>query len=58
MSKNANAEARRKTQFYARQDIQQCVVCGRWYTRRVKDQVCSIACAEKLEQSSRPEGRR
>jgi hypothetical protein len=48
MAKNANAEARRKAQFYARQDVQQSVVCGRLFVRR-KDRICSIACAERAQ---------
>lgn len=47
MARNAKAAARREAQFYARQDVQQCAVCGRWFCRR-KDNVCSIACAQKV----------
>jgi hypothetical protein len=47
--KNVRDLAKRERQFYARDDLQQCVVCGRWFCRR-RDNVCSIACLEKSQQ--------
>ena len=53
MARNATAEARREAQFYARQDVQQCIVCGRWFCRR-KDNVCSIACEAEARKADGP----
>jgi len=50
MSKNARAEAQRERQFYGRQDLQRCTVCGRPFVRR-KDDICSMACAEKAKET-------
>ena len=33
-------------QFYQRDELQQCTVCGRLFVRR-KDVVCSMSCKEK-----------
>jgi predicted nucleic acid-binding Zn ribbon protein len=33
-----------------REEVQACVVCGRYFIRR-KDRVCSITCAEVAKQN-------
>jgi hypothetical protein len=40
-----------------RNDLQPCVVCGRWFIRR-PDRVCSMTCASKLkaEENNLPSG--
>jgi hypothetical protein len=45
---NARGRARAEKQFYSRDNVQQCVVCGRWFCRR-KDRVCSTDCLKKQE---------
>jgi hypothetical protein len=39
-------------QFYQRDELQQCTVCGRLFVRR-KDNVCSMACRGNAEQEGR-----
>ena len=34
--------------YYQRDELQQCTVCGRLFVRR-KDSVCSMACKGKLD---------
>jgi hypothetical protein len=46
---NIRAVSKAEKQFYNRTNLQQCVVCGRWFCRR-KDNVCSIACSEKADE--------
>jgi hypothetical protein len=46
---DARGQARAEQAYNARNDVQQCAVCGRWFTRYAKDRVCSNACAEKLK---------
>jgi hypothetical protein len=36
--------------YLAREATQRCQVCGRLFTRHVKDRVCSRECLAKLEQ--------
>jgi hypothetical protein len=45
---HAREQRRAEKDYYAKNDLQQCVVCGRWFYRR-KDNVCSIACAQKVD---------
>jgi hypothetical protein len=35
--------------FYQRDELQQCRICGRLFVRR-KDTVCSMACKAKAEE--------
>ena len=37
-----------KAAYQARNDVQRCIVCGRWFVKR-KDRVCSIACQQRAE---------
>jgi hypothetical protein len=55
--KDVRDRAKRERQFYARDDLQQCVVCGRWFCRR-RDNVCSRDSLAKLQegQASTPVG--
>jgi hypothetical protein len=39
---------KREQEFYRRQDVQACRVCGRLFVRR-KGDVCSMSCKEKAE---------
>jgi hypothetical protein len=41
-------QRRAEKQFYDRDILQQCVVCGRLFCRR-KDKVCSMDCLRKQE---------
>jgi len=54
MSKNARAEAQRERQFKG--NLQACVVCGRYFTKRA-ERVCSISCAAKAEQDEQLESK-
>jgi hypothetical protein len=53
--RNARGQAKREREFYGRENLQKCAVCGRLFVRR-KDNVCSIACSEKARKidESRP----
>jgi hypothetical protein len=51
MAKNHRAAERREVKFYQRESRSQCVVCGRWFTRR-PGYVCSRNCEEKLKPES------
>jgi hypothetical protein len=33
-------------------EVKRCIVCGRLFTRQVRDKVCSVACAEKVKQEA------
>jgi len=46
----------RRGAFYQRDRLQACTVCGRLFCRR-KDNVCSMACAEKAAPSVASESR-
>jgi hypothetical protein len=46
---DARGQQRAERDYKARDDVQQCNMCGRLFTRYAKDRVCSIACAEKLK---------
>jgi hypothetical protein len=43
---------KREREFYERDNVQSCRICGRYFTRR-KDDVCSIACLEKQNQEGK-----
>jgi hypothetical protein len=43
-------QRRAERDFYARDNLQQCVVCGRLFCRR-KDKVCSLTCLKKQEEA-------
>jgi hypothetical protein len=49
---NNSRHAKAERQFYQRDELQQCAVCGRLFVRR-KDNVCSMACRVKAEQEGR-----
>jgi hypothetical protein len=55
--KDVRDRAKRERQYYASNDLQRCVVCGRLFCRR-KDNVCSRDCLAKLQegQASTPGG--
>ena len=46
---DARGQARAERDYKAHNDVQACAVCGRLFTRYVRDKTCSIACAEKLK---------
>jgi hypothetical protein len=46
--KDQRGQAKAERAFLARQDVQQCVVCGRLFCRR-RDNVCSVSCLAELE---------
>jgi hypothetical protein len=33
--------------YYQRDEVQACRVCGRYFTKHARDAVCSAACKEK-----------
>jgi hypothetical protein len=41
-------------EFYTRDNVQACVICGRLFTKR-RDNVCSIACLEKQKEKGNEE---
>jgi hypothetical protein len=41
--KDARGQSKAERQYYDRQNLQACIVCGRLFTRRVA-KVCSITC--------------
>jgi hypothetical protein len=43
---DARGQAKAERQFYQRDELQQCRVCGRLFVRR-KGDICSRACLEK-----------
>jgi hypothetical protein len=45
----ARARLKAERDYKARNDVQACTVCGRLFTRHVKNRVCSRVCLEKLE---------
>jgi hypothetical protein len=46
--RHARGRLKAERDYYnTRDELQTCTVCGRLFTRYVKDRVCSIACAEK-----------
>ena len=47
--KDARGEA--KAERHNSDQATQCVVCGRWFSKR-KDTVCSKKCAERLDESA------
>jgi ferredoxin len=50
--KNQRGISKSERAYYARNDLQKCVVCGRLFCRR-KDNVCSRDCLAKLEASEK-----
>ena len=46
---DARGQARAERNYKAHNDVQACAVCGRLFTRYVRDKTCSVACAEKLK---------
>jgi hypothetical protein len=36
-----------------REDLQACRICGRWFTRHVRDRVCSRDCLVKLKEEKK-----
>ena len=44
-----DARGMKRAERADRIEAQQCVVCGRWFSKR-KDRVCSRACLEKSKQ--------
>jgi len=46
MGKDARGEARRERNYRRAGEPKQCVVCGRWFTRR-SDKTCSTECEQK-----------
>jgi hypothetical protein len=51
--RDARGQTRREQDYIARNEVQACTICGRLFTRHVKDSVCSIACAQKAEQQAK-----
>jgi hypothetical protein len=47
LMQHARQQRRAQKDYYARNGVQRCVVCGRLFVRR-RDNVCSIACAQKF----------
>lgn len=47
--RDAKSWQRAQRDFYVRDDVQACICCGRYFTRR-KDNVCSMSCAAKLKE--------
>jgi hypothetical protein len=41
--RDVRKRAKAERQFYQRNDLQTCIVCGRLFCRR-KDTVCSMSC--------------
>jgi hypothetical protein len=48
--KNVRDLAKRERQYFARNDLQACIVCGRYFTRARADRICSRDCLEKSQQ--------
>jgi hypothetical protein len=48
MGRDARNAQRREEEWLANNARQQCVVCRRWFIKRAEN-VCSIACAEKVK---------
>jgi hypothetical protein len=46
---DARGAKKAERHYYDRTNLQACIVCGRLFTNKRKDAICSIACAEKAE---------
>jgi hypothetical protein len=53
MGRDARNAKRTAENYYAANPVQKCIVCGRMFIRR-KDNVCSIACAERAQKLDLP----
>jgi hypothetical protein len=53
--KNVRDLAKRERQYYASNDLQFCRVCSRAFVKRKGDDICSISCRTKAEESAAPD---
>jgi hypothetical protein len=53
MGRDARNAQRSEQNYNARNEVQTCIVCGRLFTRHVKDKVCSIDCKRKAEEQAK-----
>jgi hypothetical protein len=51
--KDARGQARREQEWLTRESLQKCSICGRLFTRHVKDRVCSRDCLAKMQQQAK-----
>lgn len=54
--KDARGIGKAERQFYANENLQRCIVCGKQFIRR-KDRVCSMSCAAKAEEDEARESK-
>jgi hypothetical protein len=50
--KDERQRLKQQRQFDRTAEPKQCIVCGRWFTKR-RGKICSIVCAEKAEEGPR-----
>jgi hypothetical protein len=45
--KDIRGQSKAERQYLARTNVQACSICGRYFTARRADPICSIACLQK-----------
>jgi hypothetical protein len=51
--KDTRAANKKAEEYYRRAEVQSCRICGRLFTRDVRDRVCSRSCPEKAKQEAK-----